>query len=68
MSKEKKPIQQEVLDYLAIGIKVSLNGRDIFSCDKGINSIKENTCYMREYIKNSEGDLEKINFTHIKTK
>lgn len=65
----KKPsIQQEVQGYLELGIDISLNGKDINSCDRGINSIKENTCYMREYVKNNEGDLDRINFTTIKRK
>ncbi|MDD6571624.1 MAG: hypothetical protein PUF12_04445 [Thermoflexaceae bacterium] len=64
--KEKSLIYQEVLGYLELGVDISLNGKSIETCDKGIYSLKENTCYMREYIRNSEGDLKKINFTTIK--
>lgn len=60
------PIHQEVLGYLDMGIEVSLNGKSIESCDRGIYSIKENSCYMREYTKGPDGDLKNINFTMIK--
>lgn len=66
--KKESSIHREVLDYLNLGINVSLNGRNINSCDRGVYSIKENTCYMREYIRNVEGDLAEINFTTIKKK
>ncbi|MGN0161151.1 MAG: hypothetical protein ACI4AQ_07185 [Lachnospiraceae bacterium] len=61
-------IQKEVLEYLELGIGVTLNGKEIQSCDKGIYALKENTLYMRDYLLNKEGDLEKINFTQIKKK
>lgn len=67
MQKKKNSlIYQEVLGYLELGVDISLNGQSIETCDDGIYSLKENTCYMREYIRNSEGDLKKINFTTIK--
>lgn len=66
MRKKRSSIRDEVLEYLELGIKVTLNGRNIFLCDRGIDSIKENTCYMREYIQDGEGNLDTINFTHIK--
>lgn len=66
MQKKYPSIRDEVLDYLDIGIKVTLNGRDIYSCDRGISSIKENTCYMKDYIRDEKGNLETINFTQIK--
>lgn len=56
----------EVLEYLNAGIRVTLNGKDIQSCDRGIYSIKENSVYMRDYIVSKEGDLKEINFTQIK--
>lgn len=65
---KKLSIQQEVRGYLELGIDISLNGNDIDSCDRGVNSIKENTCYMREYVKNNKGELDRINFTIIKKK
>lgn len=67
MQKETKAtIYQEVLGYLELGVDITLNGQNIEKCDKGIYTLKENTCYMREYIRNGEGDLQKINFTTIK--
>lgn len=64
--KNDSSIHQEVLEYLELGIDVLLNGKSLETCDKGVYSLKENTCYMREYIRNSDGDLKKINFTTIK--
>lgn len=67
MHNKKNPlIYQEVLGYIELGVGISLNGRNIEQCDKGIYSLKEGTCYMREYIRNGEGDLMKVNFTAIK--
>lgn len=61
-------IQKEVLGYLEAGISVTLNGKEIQSCDRGIYAMKENTVYMRDYLLSKEGDLEEINFTQIKKK
>lgn len=66
--KNNSPIYTEVLGYQELGIDIFLNGKNIESCDYGIYSLKENTCYMREYIRNSEGDLEQVNFTLIRKK
>ena len=65
-NKNNPLIYQEVLGYIELGVDISLNGKNIEQCDRGIYSLKEGTCYMREYIRNSEGDLMKINFTTIK--
>lgn len=64
--KKSSAIYQEVLGYQELGVDIFLNGRNIENCDQGIYSLKENTCYMREYIKDGNGDLERINFTTIK--
>lgn len=66
--KNISPIYTEVLGYRELGIDIFLNGKNIEACDHGIYSLKENTCYMREYIRNGEGDLEKVNFTMIRKK
>ncbi len=65
-NKNNPLIYKEVLGYIELGVDISLNGISIELCDRGIYSLNEGTCYMREYIRNGEGDLKKINFTTIR--
>lgn len=68
-TKETKGFQKELQTYEKKGISLWLNGN--VSNPKEIvkaHMVTENGVYMRDYVQNEKGEIEKLKFDLIKTK